>query len=98
MRMLWDLCFKRGSAGEIRRYGGQPVYGEYAYPRQWCSMLSCLRDHGLADELKAEKPEKSVFFLRHGGAVGSEARAVLQVWSLLASSIEWLLTEPSCSD
>ena len=82
----------------VKLHISEYAYGEYAYPRQWCSMLFCLRDHGLADELMIEKPAKSVFFLRHGGAVGSEVRAVLQVWSLNDSSIEWLLTEPSCSD
>ena len=79
----------------MRRYGGRRVYGTFVFPGPWCSMLACLRDQGLADEVLTDNPKKSVFFLRHGEAVGGEARAILQAWSLLGSTIEWLLTPPS---
>ena len=77
------------------RYGGIPVYGMFTRTVHWCSMLCCLRDHGLVDELETETARKPVFKLRRGRALGREARAVLGAWSLLSSSINWPQTEPS---
>ena len=79
------------------RYGGIPVYGKFGRSEHWGSMLCCLRDHGLADELTTETSRQPVkiFKLRRGRALGREAREVLGGWCLLSSSINWLQTEPS---
>ena len=54
-------------------------------------MLDYLRDQGLADEVVTGN-QKSVLLLRQGKAVGDEARATLQAWSLRDSTIQWLFS------
>ena len=95
MRNLRDSCFRRGDRDAMVWYGGIPVYGRFGRSVHWCSMLCCLRDHGLADELETEPAKKPVFKLRRGRALGREAREVLGGWCLLSSTINWLQTEPS---
>ena len=54
-------------------------------------MLDCLLDQGLADEVVTGN-QKFALSLRQGEAVCDEARATLQAWSLLDSTIQWLLS------
>ena len=90
LKILRDLCFRRGGPGEMRRYGGKPVYGKFVFPKPWGSMLDCLRDQGLADEVLTGNQKSALLLLRQGEAVSDEARATLQAWSLLDSTIQWL--------
>ena len=94
---LRDLCFRRGGRDAMIRYGGIPVYGKFGRSEHWGSMLCCLRDHGLADELTTETSRQPVkiFKLRRGHALGREATEVLGGWGLLSSTIDWLQIEPS---
>ena len=95
VKNLRECCFRRGDRNALVRYGGIYVYGRFMRSVDWCSMLCCLRDHGLADELKTETARKPVFKLRRGRALGREAREVLGGWCLLSPTINWLQTEPS---
>ena len=75
------------------KYGGISVYGKFGRSEHWGSMLCCLRDHGLADELTTETSRQPVkiFKLRRAHALGPEATEVLGGWGLLSSTIDWLL-------
>ena len=61
VKNLRESCFRRGGRDEMMRYGGIAVYGMFVRTVRWCSMLCCLRDHGLADELPTESRRKPLY-------------------------------------
>ena len=89
LKVLRDVCFRRGGPDELRKYGGQAVYGTYKGGDDWGALLDKLLDEGLVDEVP-DGSRKTRLVLNHGSGLGSAARATLHSWGLSDAAIRWL--------